>query len=73
MREHARKEAIDYIKTAIKMSSTTLSDPAVGVDRFLEYFTILPVDLDPNGLVRKWIMSCELETIGSAQRSRNCV
>ncbi|MCY1154373.1 MAG: hypothetical protein MOP50_853 [Nitrososphaera sp.] len=53
MREHARKEAIDYIKTAIKMSSTTLSDPAVGVDRFLEYFTILPVDLDPNGLVRK--------------------
>jgi len=53
MRELARKEAIDYIKTAIKMSSTTLSDPAVGVDRFLEYFTILPVDLDPNGLVRK--------------------
>jgi len=53
MREHARKEAIDYIKTAIKMSSTTLSDPAVGVDRFLEYFTILPVDLDPNGLVHK--------------------
>lgn len=53
MREHARKEAIDYIKTAIKMSSTISSDPAVGVDRFLEYFTILPVDLDPNGLVRK--------------------
>jgi hypothetical protein len=52
MRENARKEAIDYIKTAIKISSTS-SDPALGVDRFLEYFTIMPVDLDPNGLVRK--------------------
>jgi len=52
MRENARKEAIDYIKTAIKISPTS-SDPALGVDRFLEYFTILPVDLDPNGLVRK--------------------
>jgi hypothetical protein len=52
MRENARKEAIDYVKTAIKISSTS-SDPAVGVDRFLEYFTILPVDLDPSGLVHK--------------------
>ena len=50
--ENARKEAIDYIKTAIKISSTS-SDPTLGVDRFLEYFTIMPVDLDPNGLVRK--------------------
>jgi hypothetical protein len=59
MRENARKEAIDYVKTAIKISSSssssssTSNDPAVGVDRFLEYFTILPVDLDPTGLVRK--------------------
>jgi hypothetical protein len=52
MRENARKEAIDYVKTVLKMSSTS-SDPAAGVDRFLEYFTILPVDLDPNGLVYK--------------------
>lgn len=51
MREGARKEAIDYIKTAIKTS--TSSDPAAGVDRFLEYFTIMPVDLDPSGIVRK--------------------
>jgi hypothetical protein len=58
MRENARREAIDYVKTAIKVSSSsssssTSNDPAVGVDRFLEYFTILPVDLDPTGLVRK--------------------
>jgi hypothetical protein len=53
MRENARKEAIDYVKNAIKISSSSTRDPAVGVDRFLEYFTILPVDLDPNGLVHK--------------------
>ncbi|HEX2558121.1 MAG TPA: DUF1512 domain-containing protein [Nitrososphaera sp.] len=51
MRENARKEAIDYVKTAIK--SSTPGDPTAGVDRFLEYFTIMPVDLDPNGIVRK--------------------
>jgi hypothetical protein len=51
MREGARKEAIDYVKTAIKTS--TAGDPAAGVDRFLEYFTIMPVDLDPSGIVRK--------------------
>jgi hypothetical protein len=56
MRENARKEAIDYVNNAIKISSSSSAsskDPAIGVDRFLEYFTILPVDLDPNGLVRK--------------------
>ncbi|MFL6475796.1 MAG: DUF1512 domain-containing protein [Nitrososphaera sp.] len=53
MRENARKEAIDYVKIAITRSSSTSIDPAVGVDRFLEYFTIMPVDLDPSGLVRK--------------------
>jgi hypothetical protein len=51
MRENARKEAIDYVKTSIK--SSTPGDPAAGVDRFLEYFTIMPVDLDPSGIVRK--------------------
>ena len=51
MREGARKEAIDYIKTAVKTSAST--DPTAGVDRFLEYFTIMPVDLDPSGIVRK--------------------
>jgi hypothetical protein len=52
MRENARKEAIDYVKSVLKISST-VSDPVAGIDRFLEYFTILPVDLDPNGLVNK--------------------
>ncbi|MDQ3807726.1 MAG: hypothetical protein M3298_06110, partial [Thermoproteota archaeon] len=32
MRENARKEAIDYVKAAIKITSTS-NDPAIGVDR----------------------------------------
>lgn len=51
MKEGARKEAVDYVKTAVRTS--TSSDPAAGVDKFLEYFTIMPVDLDPTGIVRK--------------------
>ncbi|HLG37591.1 MAG TPA: DUF1512 domain-containing protein, partial [Nitrososphaera sp.] len=51
MKEGARKEAVDYVKTAIR--TTNSSDPAARVDKFLEYFTIMPVDLDPTGIVRK--------------------
>lgn len=51
MKETARKEAVDYVKTAVRTSAP--SDPAAGVDKFLEYFTIMPVDLDPSGIVRK--------------------
>jgi hypothetical protein len=52
MREDARREAIDYVNSVLKTASAS-SDPASGIDKFLEYFTILPVDLDPNGLVQK--------------------
>jgi hypothetical protein len=49
MKETARTEAIDYVKTSVGMQV----DPSAGIDRLLEYFTIMPVDLDPNGIVRK--------------------
>jgi hypothetical protein len=49
MKDGARKEAIDYVKTSIKPST----DPCERIDRFLEYFTIMPVDLDPSGIVGK--------------------
>jgi len=49
MKEGARTEAIDYVKATVKPSV----DPSAGVDRLLEYFTIMPVDLDPSGIVRK--------------------
>jgi hypothetical protein len=48
MKDNARKEAIDYAK-----SISQNIDPAERVDRFLEYFTIFPVDMDPSGIVPK--------------------
>ena len=49
MKETARREAVDYVKTSIKPST----DPCEKIDKFLEYFTIMPVDLDPNGIIGK--------------------
>jgi hypothetical protein len=49
MKEVARKESIDYIKVSVKPSI----DPSEKIDKFLEYFTIMPVDLDPNGIIGK--------------------
>jgi len=49
MKDSARKEAVDYVKTTVR----TPGDPSAGIDKFLEYFTIMPVDLDPSGIVRK--------------------
>lgn len=45
----ARKELIDYVK----QNMDTKEDPTKKIDRFLEYFTIMPVDMDPNGIVDK--------------------
>jgi len=49
MKETARMEAIDYLKTSVNSSI----DPNERIDKFLEYFTIMPVDLDPTGIIRK--------------------
>jgi hypothetical protein len=49
MKEISRREAIDYIKTSVKPSI----DPSEKIDNFIEYFTIMPVDLDPNGIIGK--------------------
>jgi len=49
MKETARKEVIDYIKTSI----TPTANPSERIDKFLEYFAIMPVDLDPQGIIRK--------------------
>lgn len=48
MKEESRKEAIQYAKTI-----SPNVDPTDRIDRFLEYFTIMPVDMDPNGIVPK--------------------
>ncbi len=47
MREEARKTAINNIKELGKLEG----DPTAQVDRFLEYFAISPVDLDPSGVI----------------------
>lgn len=49
MRDGARHDTIEYVKAALPQSM----DPATRIDKFLEYFAIMPVDIDPGGLVRK--------------------
>ena len=49
MKEKGRTEAIEYVKDNFKPDK----DPTEKIDQFLEYFTILPVDLDPAGIVGK--------------------
>jgi hypothetical protein len=49
MKDKARKDAIDYLVNVGKAPS----DPTQRVDQFLDYVTIMPVDIDPSGLVGK--------------------
>ena len=48
-RTEARKELIDHVKKNLNPKE----DPTKKIDRFLDYFTIMPVDMDPNGIVEK--------------------
>jgi hypothetical protein len=48
-RDESRHELINYIKNNLKAKD----DPVKKIDRFLDYFTIMPVDMDPNGIVDK--------------------
>jgi hypothetical protein len=49
MRDKSRKEAIDYFANSGKVTG----DPTARIDEFLDYVTIMPVDMDPNGIVGK--------------------
>lgn len=49
MKERSRKETIDYVKNVLKPEG----DPTVRIDQFLEYFTIMPVETDPSGVMKK--------------------
>lgn len=49
MKEKSRKEAVEYITTAAASSP----DVTPRIDQFLEYFTIMPVDIDPSGVMKK--------------------
>lgn len=47
-KDETRKELLDYLQ-----KSKAAGDVTKKVDRFLEYFTIMPVDIDPNGIMPK--------------------
>lgn len=47
--ETSRIEAIDYIKNNFKLNS----DPTNRINELIEYFTIMPVNLDPSGIMNK--------------------
>jgi hypothetical protein len=49
MKDKSRKEAVDYFAPTAKSGT----DPSQKIDQFLDYFTIMPVDLDPNGIIPK--------------------
>ena len=48
-KEESRNELIDYIQKNLKPKDDVIKK----IDRFLDYFTIMPVDMDPNGIVDK--------------------
>jgi len=48
-KDESRIELIDYVNKNLKLDN----DPTKKIDKFLEYFTIMPVDMDPNGIVDK--------------------
>jgi hypothetical protein len=48
-RVESRNELINYVKNNLKV----IDDPVKKIDKFLDYFTIMPVDMDPNGIVDK--------------------
>jgi len=48
-RNETKTEFVDYIKNTLN----PINDPAKKLDSFFEYFTIMPVDLDPNGIIPK--------------------
>ena len=48
-RNESRTELLEYARNNLAPAG----DPAGRIDRFLDYFTIMPVDMDPGGIVEK--------------------
>ena len=48
-RFNSKEELINYVNTNLDPAS----DPTKKIEQFLDYFTIMPVDMDPNGIVDK--------------------
>lgn len=48
-KEESRNELINYVQKNLKPKDDSIKK----IDQFLDYFTIMPVDMDPNGIVDK--------------------
>ena len=48
-RNDSRNSLIEYIKKNLSPKD----DLSQKIDRFIEYFTIMPIDIDPNGIIPK--------------------
>ena len=48
-RSNSKTELIDYVNKNLD----PVDDPTKKIEQFLDYFTIMPVDMDPNGIVDK--------------------
>ncbi len=44
-----KKDFLNYVKNNL----TSKTDPSKRLDSFFDYFTIMPVDMDPNGIISK--------------------
>ncbi|MEE9282629.1 MAG: DUF1512 domain-containing protein [Nitrososphaerales archaeon] len=50
MKDRSRKEAVEFVTGG---SNAKVDELAPRIDQFLEYFTIMPIDMDPSGVVGK--------------------
>lgn len=48
-KDESKKELINFVKNNFKLKD----DPTKRIEMFLDYFSIMPVDMDPNGIVPK--------------------
>lgn len=48
-KEDSREELLKYIKNNLNPTK----DPTLKIDRLVDYFTIMPVDMDPGGIIPK--------------------
>ena len=49
MRDKAKRDVVDYFE----LKGSLTGDVGERIDRFLDYVTIMPVDMDPTGIMRK--------------------
>jgi hypothetical protein len=52
LEEYTASTKKDFL-TYVKNNLTSKSDPSKRLDSFFDYFTIMPVDMDPNGIISK--------------------